>query len=174
MAKLNVASSAGRTWLPSARAGLPGLISQCAAPQILKRINAEIEARRRAGEDLPPPPKTAIAGPEYFGLNQANVRRQHHSTQCTVCLLAVCLNLGSKLLFFFLTRRCVGPRRDRGTGPRAPVHGVLGREGGPRAPGCGPAISGHAQGAPRSSKRCAPRCATGRQRPWAQAPCRRL
>ena len=38
--------------------------------QILKRINAEIEARRRAGEDLPPPPKTAIAGPEYFGLNQ--------------------------------------------------------------------------------------------------------
>ena len=26
------------------------------------------------GEDLPPPPKTAIAGPEYFGLNQPNVR----------------------------------------------------------------------------------------------------
>lgn len=24
--------------------------------------------RRRAGEDLPPPPKTALAGPEYFGL----------------------------------------------------------------------------------------------------------
>jgi hypothetical protein len=41
--------------------------------QILKRINAEIEARRKAGEDLPPPPKTAIAGPEYFGLNQPNV-----------------------------------------------------------------------------------------------------
>lgn len=41
--------------------------------QILKRINAEIEARRRAGEDLPPPPKTAIAGPEYFGFNQPNV-----------------------------------------------------------------------------------------------------
>jgi hypothetical protein len=123
VAQLNVASSAGRTWLPSARAGLPGLISQCAAPQILKRINAEIEARRRAGEDLPPPPKTAIAGPEYFGLNQANVRRQHHSTQCTVCLLAVCPDLGSKLLFCsklclsLLPRRCVGPRRDRGTGP---------------------------------------------------------
>ena len=42
--------------------------------QILKRINAEIEARRKAGEDLPPPPKTAIAGPEYFGLNQPTVR----------------------------------------------------------------------------------------------------
>jgi hypothetical protein len=40
---------------------------------ILKRINAEIEARRKAGEDLPPPPKTAIAGPEYFGLNQPNI-----------------------------------------------------------------------------------------------------
>ncbi|KAL4855620.1 putative lysine-specific demethylase JMJ16 [Chlorella vulgaris] len=41
---------------------------------ILKRINAEIEARRRAGEDLPPPPKTAIAGPEYFGFNQPNIQ----------------------------------------------------------------------------------------------------
>lgn len=40
---------------------------------ILKRINAEIEARRRAGEDLPPPPKTAIAGPEYFGFNQPDI-----------------------------------------------------------------------------------------------------
>ncbi len=28
----------------------------------------EMHCRRRAGEDLPPPPKTAIAGPEYFGL----------------------------------------------------------------------------------------------------------
>jgi hypothetical protein len=44
-----------------------------AAAQVLKRINAEIEGRRRAGEDLPPPPKTAIAGPEYFGLNQPEV-----------------------------------------------------------------------------------------------------
>lgn len=44
-----------------------------AASQVLKRINAEIEGRRRAGEDLPPPPKTAIAGPEYFGLNQPEV-----------------------------------------------------------------------------------------------------
>ena len=41
---------------------------------ILKRINAEIEARRQAGEDLPPPPKTAIAGPEYFGFNQADIQ----------------------------------------------------------------------------------------------------
>ncbi len=48
------------------------------ALQILKRINAEIEARRRAGEALPPPPKTAIAGPEYFGLNQPNVRHPAH------------------------------------------------------------------------------------------------
>ena len=41
--------------------------------QVLKRINSEIEARRNAGENLPPPPKTAIAGPEYFGLNQPEV-----------------------------------------------------------------------------------------------------
>ena len=41
---------------------------------ILKRINSEIEARRQAGEDLPPPPKTAIAGPEYFGFNQADIQ----------------------------------------------------------------------------------------------------
>ena len=40
---------------------------------VLRRINAEIEARRKEGEDLPPPPKTAIAGPEYFGLNQPNI-----------------------------------------------------------------------------------------------------
>lgn len=44
--------------------------------QVLKRINSEIEARRKAGENLPPPPKTAIAGPEYFGLNQPEVHRQ--------------------------------------------------------------------------------------------------
>jgi len=43
---------------------------------VLKRINSEIEARRKAGENLPPPPKTAIAGPEYFGLNQPEVHRQ--------------------------------------------------------------------------------------------------
>ena len=48
--------------------------------QVLKRINAEIEARRAAGEDLPPPPKTAIAGPEYFGLNQPEVRTQKPCT----------------------------------------------------------------------------------------------
>lgn len=35
---------------------------------ILHRINGEINRRREAGEDLPPPPRTAIAGPEYFGL----------------------------------------------------------------------------------------------------------
>ena len=40
---------------------------------VLGRINGEIERRRRAGEDLPPPPKTAIAGPEYFGLNAPDV-----------------------------------------------------------------------------------------------------
>ncbi len=44
--------------------------------QVLKRINSEIEARRKAGENLPPPPKTAIAGPEYFGLNQPEVHGQ--------------------------------------------------------------------------------------------------
>ena len=35
---------------------------------MLARINGAIESRRAAGEALPPPPKTAIAGPEYFGL----------------------------------------------------------------------------------------------------------
>jgi hypothetical protein len=40
---------------------------------VLKRINGEIERRRAAGEDLPPPPRTAIAGPEYFGFNQPNI-----------------------------------------------------------------------------------------------------
>ena len=41
--------------------------------QIQKRINSVIEARRKAGEDLPPAPKTAIAGPEFFGFNQPEV-----------------------------------------------------------------------------------------------------
>ncbi|KAK9824373.1 hypothetical protein WJX72_009819 [[Myrmecia] bisecta] len=36
---------------------------------VLNRINDVIETRRRGGEDLPPPPRTAIAGPEYFGLS---------------------------------------------------------------------------------------------------------
>jgi hypothetical protein len=40
---------------------------------VLARINGEIERRREEGEDLPPPPKTAIAGPEYFGLNAPDV-----------------------------------------------------------------------------------------------------
>ena len=40
---------------------------------VLKRINAVIEAKRAAGEDLPPPPRTAIAGPEYFGFNQPDI-----------------------------------------------------------------------------------------------------
>ena len=40
---------------------------------VLGRINGEIERRREEGEDLPPPPKTAIAGPEYFGLNAPDV-----------------------------------------------------------------------------------------------------
>ena len=30
--------------------------------------------RRQAGEALPPPPKTAIAGPEYFGLTHPQVQ----------------------------------------------------------------------------------------------------
>ncbi|KAK3284326.1 hypothetical protein CYMTET_8016 [Cymbomonas tetramitiformis] len=43
---------------------------------ILDRINAEINERRRNGENLPAPPRTAIAGPEYFGLNHPNVVEQ--------------------------------------------------------------------------------------------------
>ena len=41
--------------------------------QVQQRLNATIEARRTAGEDLAPPPKTAIAGPEYFGFNHPEV-----------------------------------------------------------------------------------------------------
>lgn len=51
----------GCEWLTAVAAGVP---------QILRRINEEIEVRRAQGEALPPPPKTAIAGPEYFGMNQ--------------------------------------------------------------------------------------------------------
>ena len=46
------------------------------ARQVLRRIRDEIEARRAGGERLPAPPKTAIAGPEYFGFNQPEVRLQ--------------------------------------------------------------------------------------------------
>lgn len=42
--------------------------------QILKRINATISQRIAAGENLPPPPRTAIAGPEYFGLNDLSTQ----------------------------------------------------------------------------------------------------
>ena len=45
-----------------------------AAVQVLRRIREEIEVRRAAGQTLPAPPKTAIAGPEYFGFNQPEVR----------------------------------------------------------------------------------------------------
>ena len=41
---------------------------------MLRRIREEIDARRAAGEKLPAPPKTAIAGPEYFGFNQPEVK----------------------------------------------------------------------------------------------------
>ena len=54
--------------------------------QVLKRINGQIEARRAAGEDLPPPPKTAIAGPEYFGLNQPEVGSAVHHLACACWL----------------------------------------------------------------------------------------
>ena len=43
---------------------------------MLARINGAIEARRAAGEALPPPPKTAIAGPEYFGLTHPAILPQ--------------------------------------------------------------------------------------------------
>ena len=58
---------------------------------MLKRINSEIEARRKAGENLPPPPKTAIAGPEYFGLNQPEVSNAH--LPVCVCVRVVSLSV---------------------------------------------------------------------------------
>lgn len=48
--------------------------------QILNRINAEIKSRIVAGEEIAPPPKTAIAGPEFFGFN---VREVPPSSQLT-------------------------------------------------------------------------------------------
>jgi hypothetical protein len=36
---------------------------------VLDRINQEITRQRKLDPSLPLPPKTAIAGPEYFGLN---------------------------------------------------------------------------------------------------------
>jgi F/Y rich C-terminus len=67
------------------------------AVQVLKRINAEIEARRSAGENLAPPPKTAIAGPEYFGLNQPEVQWRNDMPQsraetlpCAQMLQSIC------------------------------------------------------------------------------------
>ncbi len=35
-----------------------------------------IGCRRAAGEALPPPPGTAIPGPEYFGLTRPNIAEQ--------------------------------------------------------------------------------------------------
>ena len=55
--------------------------------QILQRINDETEARRQAGDDLPPPPKTALAGPEYFGLNQVEVTSNE---ACQSALRMIC------------------------------------------------------------------------------------
>lgn len=50
------------------------LIQDCvSAPKVLKRINREIAQLIKKGENLPPPPKTAIAGPEYFGLVQTDI-----------------------------------------------------------------------------------------------------
>lgn len=50
-------------------------------------MSAGVACRRRAGEDLPPPPKTAIAGPEYFGLTHPEVLAQIEALdqegQCT-------------------------------------------------------------------------------------------
>jgi hypothetical protein len=40
---------------------------------VLARIGSVIEARRAAGEALAPPPRTQIAGPEYYGLTHPTV-----------------------------------------------------------------------------------------------------
>ncbi len=50
-------------------APLEGKSASACWSAVLARCNAEIVRRRAAGEALPPPPKTAIAGPEYHGLN---------------------------------------------------------------------------------------------------------
>ena len=48
---------------------LDGKSSTACWKAVLDRINMEINRRRHEGEDLPAPARTAIAGPEYFGLN---------------------------------------------------------------------------------------------------------
>ena len=41
----------------------------CVTSSLRRLVKCESRSgRRRAGEGLPPPPKTALAGPEYFGL----------------------------------------------------------------------------------------------------------
>ena len=43
---------------------------------------AFVACRRAEGENLPPPPKTAIAGPEYFGLTHPDVMAQIEALDC--------------------------------------------------------------------------------------------
>ena len=40
---------------------------------VLARIGAAIEVARAGGANLPPPPRTQVAGPEYYGLTHPNV-----------------------------------------------------------------------------------------------------
>ncbi|KXZ46241.1 hypothetical protein GPECTOR_45g111 [Gonium pectorale] len=106
---------------------------------VLKRINGEIEGRRAAGEDLPPPPKTAIAGPEYFGLNQPEI-----------CAAIEALDVERQCTAYWAgkqdreaVRDGQAPARGRGGGAAAAATAAAG--------GGGAAVAPRAPRAPRSS-----------------------
>ena len=54
---------------------------------VLARISRRITERIARGEDLPPPPRTAIAGPEYFGLTQHGAAIESLDPDRSVCAL---------------------------------------------------------------------------------------
>ncbi|GIL69083.1 hypothetical protein Vretimale_17338 [Volvox reticuliferus] len=127
---------------------------------VLRRINGEIEGRRAAGEDLPPPPKTAIAGPEYFGLNQPEI-----------CAAIEALDVERKCSTYWggkMDREAVrnggqpapsrGPSGGGGRGPSVGSAGVA-----PAGGGAGAASARPPRGASRSAANGGGGCGKGRR-----------
>ncbi|GFR53040.1 hypothetical protein Agub_g15740 [Astrephomene gubernaculifera] len=109
---------------------------------VLKRINGEIEGRRAAGEPLPPPPKTAIAGPEYFGLNQPEI-----------CAAIEALDVERKCSTYWEGKM---DREAARGGQAVPARGSRGGAGGDAVAGAAGGGAGTSSRAPR-----APRAAGG-------------
>lgn len=97
----------------------------------LHRLRSDLECvpwcRREAGEPLPPPPKTAIAGPEYFGLTHPDVILQIESLDpehlCSkywngkqVCALEACWSAAWDVCGTSIGR-CIGIARSYETVP---------------------------------------------------------